>query len=199
MSLLASSSKDVAGATNSITGKPSFDAGGAFNVGAKSKIWGLARVNWFGLKVGGGDDRDGSRYALAAGFTQFVNPETITKLFWSAGLAMDNIAVKAGNNLAEAKVESLTLPLILGLEHQLTDMWALRASVRQNVLVGQTKIAVGGGADFNGNNSPNSTTLAAGLGMKWKKLELDGTFAGATTGALNAATLLAQMGLMYSF
>jgi hypothetical protein len=119
--------------------------------------------------------------------------------FYGATYAMNSRTDKAGAN--ETKVTSTSLPVLAGVEADAASWLVLRASVSQNVLLGTEKTDVNGTgeADTIGNN----TTVNAGLGMKFGKLMLDGTFSkasGATaTGALNGNDFLSNASLTYMF
>lgn len=97
------------------------------------------------------------------------------------------------------KVSVLDLPLYLGMEYVATTWLTARASVSQNIIIGskkdETVAAPGDKADTIGNN----TQVAVGLGMKWEGLAVDATFAGTTTGQFNGNTILANLGMIYTF
>ncbi len=72
-----------------------------------------------------------------------------------------------------------------------------RGSVKQTVLLGERKVDVAGGDTTD--KLLNDTTVAVGAGLKWNKIELDGSLAGSTTGNVDANELLANAALTYMF
>lgn len=97
--------------------------------------------------------------------------------------------------------EQTQLPFILGVEADAASWLTLRASVKQNVLLGSTKVNAG----ETSSNIANNTTVAAGAGMKFNKFTLDTTLAAgsvpgsAGTGEINANNLMANASLTYMF
>ncbi|MGZ5279589.1 MAG: hypothetical protein ACXWC9_06590, partial [Pseudobdellovibrionaceae bacterium] len=98
------------------------------------------------------------------------------------------------------KTETMSMPVFAGIEADATSWMVLRASVQQNFLLGSTKTTtagVGGDADTIANN----TSVAAGAGLKFGKLLLDGTLeaANSNTAALNGNAMLANAAVTYMF
>lgn len=96
------------------------------------------------------------------------------------------------------KTEISSLPVFVGLEADATSWMVLRASVTQNFVLGTNKVTTAG-AGGEADSIANNTTVAAGAGLKWNKLMLDGSIAGQTTGTINSTSLLANASLTYSF
>ncbi|WP_413289059.1 hypothetical protein [Bdellovibrio sp. HCB337] len=107
----------------------------------------------------------------------------------------DNAAVDA-----QFKAEQTMLPFVVGVEADAASWLVLRASVKQNVILGSNKTN-GGDSLTNANN----TTVALGAGMKFNKFMLDSTLAAgsvpatAGTGNINANDLMANASLTYLF
>ena len=108
--------------------------------------------------------------------------------FYGAGFVTDES--KNGNN----KVTNTNLPVIVGMELDAASWLVLRGSITQNVLMGEKKNDPGAT-----DKMANNTTVAAGAGIKFGKLMLDGTLAGSSNGDINGNTLLANSSLTYTF
>ncbi|MCO5142340.1 MAG: hypothetical protein M9962_04525 [Oligoflexia bacterium] len=97
------------------------------------------------------------------------------------------------------KNESFTIPVVFGIEQDLNDWSVLRASLTQNFLIGHTKDATATAPNNKKDTIANNTTVAAGAGVKYKGFTLDGLLAAASTGVLNANSVLTQASLTYNF
>jgi len=119
--------------------------------------------------------------------------------FYGAKLVSSTVKDKT----PDTKTDSMSLPVFAGIEADATSWMVLRASVSQNFLLGSTKsttpadVAPAGEADTIANN----TSVAAGAGLKFGKLMLDGTLeaANSATAALNGNALLANAAVTYMF
>jgi hypothetical protein len=101
----------------------------------------------------------------------------------------------------ESKTNTTSLPFLLGLEYDAISWATLRASVTQNVLLGSTKTEVTP-AVGNSNETDtiaNNTTVAAGVGLKFNKFVVDGSWAAQTTGDVNTTNFLTNVALTYMF
>jgi len=96
--------------------------------------------------------------------------------------------------------EQTQLPFIIGVEADAASWLTLRASAKQNVILGSSKVNAG-----DSKTVANNTTVALGTGMKFNKFTLDSTLtagsvpAAAGNGALNTTALLANASLTYMF
>ncbi len=98
------------------------------------------------------------------------------------------------------KVTSYDLPLYIGMEYQGFSWFTARASVSQNLIIGQTKDETATPAPANeADTIGNNTTVATGIGINWKGLQIDATFAGSTTGQFNGTNILGNLALIYNF
>lgn len=96
-------------------------------------------------------------------------------------------------------VYTFTVPLVAGMEYDVTDWAVVRGSVTQNFLLGHTKDQ-SAAAPLNGKDTiTNNTTVAAGAGFKFKGFELDGLLAASNTGAINGNAFLTKAALTYNF
>lgn len=100
------------------------------------------------------------------------------------------------DKVPDTKTETTKLPVYAGIEADATTWMVLRASVQQNFILGSTK-SNGGDA----NTISNDTTVAAGAGLKFNKLLIDGTLeaANSSTAALNGNAFLANAAVTYVF
>lgn len=165
-------------------------------------------------KVGGGYWFDSiyafANYEYAKGTATNNAADTdITKNAWEIGM-VNNHKVEGGNFFygisylsSEVKSESTTttkstvsgLPLVVGMELDAASWLTLRGSVKQTVIVGENKNE----SANTKSNLTNDTVVAAGAGLKWGKIELDGSLAGSTTGNVSGNSLLADVALTYNF
>jgi hypothetical protein len=89
---------------------------------------------------------------------------------------------------------------VIGVEADATSWLVLRASAKQNILVGDTK-PNGGVAQTTRNN----TTVALGTGIRFNKFMLDATLAAGSvpgspgTAAINDTSLMGNASLTYMF
>ena len=126
------------------------------------------------------------------------------------GFALDQSDIK--NKLTDKKLTRLALPVWVGLETQANEWLTLRASIKQTVLLAQSKDENGytaGSADGTYGAvtdlaaEPNNTVAAFGAGVHWKQVSVDGTLSGLTGATANqkidATNLLAQVGLTYNY
>lgn len=116
------------------------------------------------------------------------------EFYYGVGYQMAADSNKTANN----KVEVTSMPFTVGVEADANSWLALRASVTQNVLIGSSKTTTAGTAG-DALTLSNNTTVAAGAGIKWGKIDLDSTLQGATTGTVNGSSLLANAALTYKF
>ena len=84
----------------------------------------------------------------------------------------------------------------MGLEVDANSWLTLRGSVTQTVLYGENKTEA---AATTKDQLTNDTVVAAGAGIKWGKINLDATLAGAVNGQVNGNNLLANGSLTYMF
>lgn len=98
------------------------------------------------------------------------------------------------------KVDQSQLPFVVGVEADAASWLTLRASAKQNVLVGSTKANAG-----ESKTNVNNTTVALGAGIKLNKFMLDSTLVAGSVpaaqgnGTIDAANLMANASLTYLF
>ncbi len=122
------------------------------------------------------------------------------EVFYSVSLIQGDNKVTVG--AADVKTTALTLPIKVGLEVEASTWLTLRGSITQTTLINTTKketSPVAGGTDYSFDNGANTTKVAAGAGLKFNKITVDGTLLTTTNQTLNATDLLGQVGMTYMF
>ena len=121
------------------------------------------------------------------------------EFFYSAGLS--NATTK--NTTADSIVTALSLPIVLGLEVEASTWLTLRGSVKQTVLINDSKTQTAGVSSIDFSPAQNNTVASIGAGLKFSKITVDGSLEGLTGGAatqqVNANNLLGTVGLTYMF
>lgn len=123
-----------------------------------------------------------------------------SEMFYGASLM--NSETK--ESVADNKVTSTSMPLFIGMEVDAASWLTLRGSVTQTLQLLNTDKDVTGSAAPTVDSAPgaNDTVVAAGAGLKFNKITVDGTLQGAgATGnqQLNGNTLLTTLGMTYNF
>jgi len=181
-------------AYNKFTLNPSFKLGATYELDAEEKVYVESTfMNYVARNNTQPSDRTGSDMGVSLGYVHFLNPEPSTRFFYATALSFDDYKLTGSGNNNDDKVYLFNLPIVIGLENAATDWLKLRASVTQRVLLDQRITTV------TNNHNPNSTTVAAGVGLKWKKIDLDGTLAGGGNGLIDGNNLLANASLTYYF
>jgi len=122
--------------------------------------------------------------------------------FYGASYAVETYK-DGGNAVATGrdKYEQTTMPVIAGIEADAASWLVLRASVKQNVLLGSTKDSFTNTSD-DADSVANNTTVSAGAGLKFGKITVDGTLQAtesANAGKVNGSSLLANASMTYMF
>lgn len=115
--------------------------------------------------------------------------------------AKDTSPALLDSTLADAFSQQQTqLPFIFGVEADATSWMTLRASVKQNVILGSTKPNTGDSTTV-----ANNTTVALGAGLKFNKFTLDSSLAAGSVpgtqgnGKVDMNDLMANASLTYNF
>jgi hypothetical protein len=100
----------------------------------------------------------------------------------------------------ENKLAKSALPLTIAFEVDAASWLTWRGSVKQDILISNTKYTDGGTTSaYESKSTPNSTAVAAGATLNFGKLNVDGSLAGVGAGTFNATSLLANVGVHYWF
>ncbi|MGZ3795579.1 MAG: hypothetical protein ACXVB1_04405 [Pseudobdellovibrionaceae bacterium] len=195
---LSNNAKDSSAASvKEIKGKSAIKLAGGYTMDTMY-FYGRYGMSGFKGSAAGADtaDLDGSQLEL--GVIDTIKGEG-RDFFYGVSYHMDSYKQKVGT---EQKSEATYLPVIIGVEGEANSWMTLRASVTQNVLLGTIKDEIGlvtGAALTESNTWNNSTTVAAGAGLKFNKFTFDGTLGAANGGVVNTTNLLANASLTYLF
>lgn len=188
---VSTASKLVTATKNEMNSAPFIKAGGSHVFNTTMRVYGE-------LDIGSG------KASVAGGTSQSINDLDATVGVEDRTLKTDTAdiyygisAVYAERKLAK-KISNYQLPAYIGIEYVATTWATVRASVSQNVLFGSTKDEVST-ATTTESGIANNTTVAAGLGLKWNNLVLDGSLTAAGNGNINGNQFLSQASLTYTF
>lgn len=118
-----------------------------------------------------------------------------SELFYGAQLASGMFK----NDTTDLKINTLSLPLIIGLEVDAASWLTFRGSVTQTVIIDNRKVEAAGTTTGEWAPGANTTAVNLGAGLKFNKLTVDGTLGTATTQVVNTTALMAQVGATYWF
>jgi hypothetical protein len=176
-------------------GKPTFDLTGGMNFGSTSVH---AMISSYGAKVtpvGGADTVDTEVMGIGVKAVDTIKSEG-NDFFYGIGLT----SVTAKEKVGDTKSSELNMPLIIGLEANALSWLKLRASVTQDVLLSNEKSENATATTSETNPGLNTTQFAAGAGIVYNKITVDGTLmTDATQQKLNSNDLLGTVGLTYKF
>lgn len=197
----------AAATDGTLTSQPYTNVGLRYNVGAQHKF-GLDYTMW-NVKFEDTTGTETQSHAYQNIKLQYVNTTQAdgNDLFY--GIGVDSIDLK--NKIADKKLTRLALPVWFGIEHNATEMFTVRGSLKQTLwaqskddagyAVGAVDGAFGAASEMAA--EPNNTEVAVGLGWKFKQVIIDGTFSGlvgkTATQQVNSTSLLAQVGATYNF
>lgn len=182
------------------TGKAGAAVGGRYRIDTVTMF---ADYNMYGSEA----TVAGSTAGTITGSQMKVGMENVFKkdsndFFYGASLHMDSSDVKDLPTAAAAynkKTETMNLPIIVGFEHEALPWLVMRGSVTQKVLLATTKTTPVSTGTATTDTDDNSTTVAAGTGIKFNKGTLDMVLTGSSSGSFNFSDLGAKAGLTYWF
>lgn len=120
-----------------------------------------------------------------------------SEFFYGAGLS--NSETKVTVATVDTTKTTFAVPITFGLEVDAASWMVFRGSVTQAIpILNSTKTSA---ATTTAELNPitNNTAFAAGVGLKFNKVAVDGTILTAGTQAYNSAALLSQVGVTYMF
>lgn len=94
------------------------------------------------------------------------------------------------------KLSSTAVPFTLGLEKDMLSWMTVRGSIKQNVLIGETKNEIAG---TKAQRNINNTSVALGVGMKNNGFTFDGSLVAGTNGKFNGSDLITNASMTYNF
>jgi hypothetical protein len=192
---------ETTGSEVDFKGKTAFDLAGTYTMGTLTYS--------AGATMNGGKEETGTTGTVAHDYDNtsynvgVLNSHKAdgADFFYGAKLMM---STNKDKKTADIKTETTSLPVQVGIEADATSWMVLRASLTQNFLLGSTKSTGAGVAASpadEANTIANNTSVAAGAGLKFGKLMLDGTLeaANSNTAALNGNAFLASAAVTYMF
>ncbi len=188
------------GATNvspndSYKGKSSIELSGGYNVTETMYVNAGFATGGAKLEDNAAAVADIAYTNITVGVTESVKKDG-AEFFYGAGLLSASTEEKTSNT----KITAMKMPLIIGLEADANSWLTLRGSVTQTLLlVDSDKTETAGVASVETSPGANSTTLAAGAGLKFNKVSVDGSILASGSQVINSANLLGQVGLTYAF
>ncbi len=188
------------GATlNDYKGKTSITATGGYDVMSDLYVYGGLSTGGYKSTVATVSVTDYDIMTVNVGALSKIKKDA-TEFFYGIGLAYSSEKEKATAGF-ENTIKQTHMPLIIGLEAEANSWLTLRGSVTQNLLLVDSSKDETAPSTTNSETSPglNTTTLAAGAGLKFNKVSVDGSILTGATQTINSGNLLAQVGLTYAF
>ncbi len=190
------------GATNaspndSYKGKTAISLTGGYNVTETMYVNAGFKTGGAKLEDAATEVADFSYTNITVGVTESIKKDG-AEFFYGAGL----LSTSSEEKTSTQKTTSMKMPLIIGLEADANSWLTLRGSVTQTLLlVDSDKTETAGVASVETSPGANSTTLAAGAGLKFNKVTVDGSILANGSQVINAGAnnLLGQVGLTYAF
>lgn len=148
------------------------------------------------------------KQVLTLGLTDQTLKED-SQYFWGLELVSTTVNCRIlASAVCDKKYTSALLPVWFGIEAEATSRITLRGSIKQTVLINQSKDEVGysvgtfpnstsARSDFSAGT--NSTVVALGLGFKFSRVMIDGLLSAANTQQINGTNLLTQVGFTHHF
>lgn len=189
--LISNAEKTAATVTDKLTAGPQFLVGGNKKDG-DYHYFGAVHIGNAKNEPGAGGSADVKDTNLRLGVEDRSLKTTSADIYYGVALNLLN------RDAAGAKYNMMSLPVFLGLEYAVNTWATFRASAMQNLLLGSVKDEIttpGASADSINNN----TQVAAGLGLKYNSLLLDGALTAANSGAINGSSFLTQASVTYFF
>lgn len=118
-------------------------------------------------------------------------------VFVTVGLQFTDGGIDQAGAGTDYDLKTTAFPVVIGAEAKATDWMDLRASVSQTILL-DNRETINGTNEYKTDNV-NTTTVGAGVSVKWEDFTLDGTLTGMTTGVISSASLISNASLTYSF
>lgn len=138
----------------------------------------------------GNHDNTGSKKLKFTGINLAMNHRPIAELYYGVGFTWGALEEEG------KKLDTIALPVFIGLEKDIFSWMTVRGSVSQNVLIGTVKNEIAGTKP---QRNLNNTQVAAGLGFKHAGFTFDGALAAANNGNFNGTAFLTTGSLTYNF
>ncbi|MBC7421584.1 MAG: hypothetical protein H7328_12725 [Bdellovibrio sp.] len=127
-----------------------------------------------------------------------------SEFFYGVGLTNSETKVNAGAAIGsaatvETTTTTLSLPVTMGLEVDAASWMTFRGSITQAIPVLNSTKTSATTTSKELNPITNNTAFAAGVGLKFNKISLDGTILTGGSQVYSSNALLSQVGLTYMF
>lgn len=176
-------------------GKSNVAVRGGFWVASDLYTYAVLDMGGYEVTTGGAVASEIKTTDITVGAINTVKSEG-NEFFWGAGLES---TTSKDSKAPETKITSLHLPVIIGMEANAASWLTLRGSITQNVLIQNDKTSNSTATTNEEAPGDNSTTFAAGAGLKLGKVSLDGSILAGTQDLNTGADLLGTVGLTYAF
>ena len=167
---------------------------GGFWIDADLYAYGSIGMNGFKTSSGGVDQEDYKSNEYEVGVIHTIKNDG-SEFFYGVGLNSTKTEDSLGNKDESSK---MSLPVMVGIEANAASWLTLRGSVAQDVLISDSKTEDNTGTLTETAPGTNTTTFAAGAGLKFNKVSIDGSLLAGTQN-LNANNMLGTVGLTYAF
>ena len=184
----------VSSGTTEYKGGTNINVAGGFWIDADLYAYGSIGMNGFKTETGPTETADYKSTAYEVGIIHTIKNDG-SEFFYGVGLN----STKSEDDVAPKNEEStMSLPVMVGIEANAATWLTLRGSVEQNVLISDSKTENNTGTVTEFAPGANTTTFAAGAGLKFNKISIDGSLLAGTQN-LNANNMLGTVGLTYTF
>lgn len=201
-------------------GGKKFDGGGYTRISLRTTqmdlMWGLDLVSWKAKQTAVATSVEEESYAntnFGLKVAKSHKNDTGSEVFYGANINQQTVDCKTdASATCSSKFTRTTVPLFIGMEVNAADWLVVRGSVTQPLMDsykddatagginGGTAVPGSTGAPLEYGAGPNKTTVAAGVGLKFNKLMIDGTlFTAAKPQTLDSTNLMSQVGMTYNF
>ncbi len=198
LTLISTAENEVAGGTDKAKVMPYLTVGGSHIYKNNSRFYGeLNYGSGEETPAGGGAKTTADDMNVMLGFQNVFVKSDEADIYYGIEYRMAKRTVEIGNTDFDA--ESIRLPAYFGIEYQAKEWAIIRASVRQNILIGSTKDEISAMATTKKDGIAADTQVSAGLGLRFKNILLDGSLTAANNGQINGNQFLSQASLTYNF
>lgn len=183
-----------------LKGNTGFTVSGGYNVSSDMYVYGKIVSGGFKSTIANVDDVNYEQMDMMVGVLSTVKQDA-NEFFYGIGLQSTSLNQKTAA-VGAAKGTAMALPLIIGLEADAATWLTLRGSITQSVLINDRKVSPDvGNPTTDLSPAENSTTFAAGAGLKFASVTLDGSILSGGAQNLDAGNgnLFGKVGLTYNF
>ena len=193
--------EDTSAANDEIKGKTNVIVNAGYNVSPSMYAFGVVEMTGHKATNNTAQAADVDNTNLQVGVVESVKKDG-SEFFYGASLRSESYKdAVTSSSTDDTKTTAMYVPVIIGFEADAASWLTLRGSVTQKVLINDSKTETNGATTAETSPGVNSTTFAAGAGVKFNKITLDGSLlaSGSQDINLGANKLLGQVGLTYTF